>query len=339
MTSARNRLTETLFIINPVSGGGASLRTWRTARPALLAAGLKLREHITNRPGEATEVTRVALAGGIRWIVAVGGDGTLSEVINGYLDANGHAVSPEAAIGMIPGGTGSDFCRTIGVRDTRAAVGSITGAITAAIAGAGAGSPVRTAIRTIDAAQITLNDRSGQGYTRGFINVATFGLGGDTAYFVNRWRGNPRLKWFKGRSMYAAAALRALDRYRNHCVRITLEGKDEIEINTNLLVVANGRYAGAGMMLAPHAQPDDGRFDIILTDGASRWDIIKELPRIGRGGHLQNPRVGERRAASVSIGGLEPLPIDVDGDFAGYTPAQLAVLPGAIRFLVPREPA
>ncbi|HJQ26426.1 MAG TPA: diacylglycerol kinase family protein [Blastocatellia bacterium] len=311
-------MTETLFIINPVSGGGAALKTWRAARPALQTAGLAIREHVTARAGEAIQVTRAALTEGDTRIVAVGGDGTLSEVVNGYLDDNGRPLNPLAAIGVLPGGTGADFSKTLGITSRARAIQAILGAT----------------FKTIDAGRITLNDTRGRAFTRAFINLASFGLGGDTAMWVNRWRGT-RSRLLKGQAKYALAALRALDRYRNHRVRVRLDQESELEIGSNLLVVANGKYAGGGMMLAPEARLDDGLFDVILADGATRWDIIKELPRIGRGGHLKNPRVSAHRARVVSITTEAPLAIDVDGDFAGHTPAELVVLPSMIRLLTP----
>jgi YegS/Rv2252/BmrU family lipid kinase len=310
-------LTDTLFIINPVSGGGAALKAWRTARPLLQNAGMNFRDHLTTCAGEAVEITRAALREGVTQVVAVGGDGTLSEIVSGYLTEDGQPIKPSATIGILPAGTGTDFCRTLGIRNSRQAIQALTG----------------TESRVIDAGQIKLYDRDGRPYTRAFINLASFGLGGDTAMLVNRWRGGrPRL--LKGRTMYALAALRALDRYRNRPVRVRLDDSPEIEIKSNLLVVANGKYAGGGMMLAPRAELDDQLFDIVLTDGASRWDIIRELPRIGRGDHLKNPRVSTQRARRVAISADEPLPIDVDGDFVGYTPAELSVLPSALRVRV-----
>ena len=103
---------------------------------------------------------------------------------------------------------------------------------------------------------------------------------------------------------------------------------------TNLIVVANGRYAGGGMMLAPNAKLDDGLLDVILTDRLTRFDIIKELRRIGRGGHLKNRKVSETRTTDVSISSSEALAIDIDGEMSGYTPAHLTILPSVLRFAV-----
>jgi YegS/Rv2252/BmrU family lipid kinase len=310
-------LTETLIIINPVSGGGAALKVWRAAQPVLQDAGVTFRAHLTTCAGEAVTLTRAALLEGVAQVVAVGGDGTLSEIVSGYLNDDGVPINRSATIGILPAGTGTDFCKTLGIRNLKQAIVALTG----------------KASRAIDAGRIRLVDQNGQPAIRAFINLASFGLGGDTAMWVNRWRGG-RSRILKGRTMYAMAAMRALDRYCNRRVRVRLDDAEEFEINSNLLVVANGKFAGGGMMLAPNAQLDDGLFDVVLADGASRLDIIRELPRIHRGGHLKNPRVSYYRARSLSISADEPIPIDADGDFIGYTPAELSILPAVLRMCI-----
>ena len=141
-------------------------------------------------------------------------------------------------------------------------------------------------------------------------------------------------RWISGRVRFTAAAVGALAGYRLREVEVRIDGDQTFEITSNLIVVANGRFAGSGMMLAPNAQLDDGLLDVILTDRATRFDVIRELPRINRGGLLENPRVRELRASEVSITAKEPLAIDVDGDLAGSTPAWLTILPAAVRFAI-----
>ena len=273
-------------------------------------------ERFTTRPGEATALTRDALKNGVARVIAVGGDGTLSEIINGYLNGEGGAVSPDAAVGILPSGTGSDFCRSLGLKNRGEALASLTGHST----------------RMIDAARIVYCDENHTSVSRSFINIASFGLGGDVSAFVNRWREKlPR--WVSGRVRFAAAAVRALERYKNISVRLRLDDERDIEISSNLIVVANGKFGGAGMNLAPHAAFDDGAFDVIITDRATRLDVIRELPRIRRGGYLNNPKVTELRAQKVSILTDGPMAIDVDGEMVGHTPAHLTLLPRAVRFL------
>src|SRR5262249_28249636 len=100
---------------------------------------------------------------------------------------------------------------------------------------------------------------------------------------------------------FIAAAVRALDKYRNRTVRVLLDGDREFCIRTNLLVAANGRFAGGGMMLAPNALLDDGLLDVVLTDRATRLDVIRELRRVQRGGYMKNPKVSWTRARTVMI--------------------------------------
>ena len=291
-------LKQTLFIINPASARGATLRTWADARKEVVAAGVDFDEHVTTNAGEATKVTRDALNAGTARIVAVGGDGTLGEVVNGYFDSCGGVINSDASIGLLPSGTGSDFRRSLGLTSRSDWIRTL----------------ISSETRLLDAARAEFQDPDGATASRTFINVASFGLGGDVSALVNRWRDSlPR--WIGG----SAAPVRTSER--------------EMAINSNLVVVANGRFAGGGMMLAPHAELDDGLLDVIVTDNVTRLDVITELPRIQRGAHLKNPKVTEMRARQVSINSEEPMAIDLDGEMVGFTPARLRVLPSAIRFL------
>lgn len=308
-------MTPTLFIINPHSARGATREIWADINRGLAGSRVKFSYHLTTRAGEATAVAREALRSGVSRVIAVGGDGTLNEVVNGYLDGAGARVSEDASLGLIPSGTGSDFRRSIGCRSLKEAIGRA----------------VSDDTRLIDAAQAHFRNQDGREISRHFINLASFGLGGDVSSYVNRWRG--RLPgWVGGQARFVAAALLALKRYRRESLSVSVDGEPSINIESNLIVVANGRYAGAGMMLAPNAELDDGLLDVILTDRASRLDVIRELPRIRRGGYLRNPKVTGLRAREISISGGAGLAIDIDGEMAGYTPARMKILPAAVRF-------
>ena len=305
-------MKDSLFIINPASARGGTPRKWADQRIRLAALGIDFDEHVTTREGEATGVTREALKAGATRVIAVGGDGTLGEVVNGYFDARGTTINPAASIGLLPSGTGSDFHRSLGRPDWIRALTS-------------------NETRSIDAARAEFTERDGNRNSRVFINVASFGLGGEVSELVNRWR-KTLPGWISGSARFAAAAIAALHRYRNVPVSIRVDER-EIHMSSNLMIVANGKFAGGGMMLAPHAEVDDGLLDVILTDSASRLDVIKQLPRIRRGGYLTSPRVTELHARKVSIDSKTPLPIDLDGEMVGYTPSSVEVLPAGIRFL------
>jgi len=277
---------------------------------------LKISEHVTTHPGEATEVTRKAFLSGVNRVIAVGGDGTLNEVANGYFDGTGRAINDAASIGLLPSGTGSDFQRSLRTRNRNDSIETL----------------LNGESRLIDAAAAEFRDLYGEPASRFFINVASFGLGGDVSALVNRWR-NSLPRWIGGRSRFSAAAIAALKQYRNVPVSMKLDDHSSIDISSNLVIVANGRFGGGGMMLAPHAELDDGLLDVIVTDGATRWDVIKELPRIQRGAHLNNPRVSAHRVREISIRSKVPMAIDLDGEMVGYTDARIKVLPSAIRFV------
>ena len=288
---------------------------WTAARQKVVAAGIEFDEYMTTRAGEATEVTRRAVRAGNANIIAVGGDGTLSEVVNGCFDEDGNIVDRDSALGLLPSGTGSDFRRSLGTGTNDQLIRAI----------------LHSKTRSIDAARVEFQNNRNEKSFRTFINVASFGLGGDVSALVNAWRERlPRM--ISGRARFAAAAIAALRRYKNVEVSITLDDRS-IKINSNFIVVANGCFAGGGMMLAPNAELDDGLLDVILTNEISRFDIVRELGRIQRGAHLNHPKVTELHAREITIAASRPMPIDLDGEMVGTTPARIIVIPSAIRFL------
>jgi diacylglycerol kinase (ATP) len=308
-------LNETLFIINPVAGFGTTTRNWIDARRALTKCGLSFNEHVTSRAGEATEVTREALRSGITQVVAVGGDGTLNEVVNGYFDGSGQAVSTEGRIGIMPSGTGSDFRRSVDIASASDSIRALK----------------EGRHRIIDVARVKFRGLDGIQVSRYYINVASFGLGGDVAAYVNKWHGSlPR--WIGGRTRFSAAAVRALSHYKTTSATIVLDGDRKLEVESHLLVVANGRFAGGGMMLAPDARLDDGLLDVIITDRATRFDVIMELPRIRRGGYIKNPKVSQAKARNISIEAADALALDVDGESVGTTPTTIEIVPACLHF-------
>ncbi|MFN0113012.1 MAG: diacylglycerol/lipid kinase family protein [Blastocatellia bacterium] len=308
-----------IFVINPTAARGRAGQEWKKARRELTQLGVSFKEHLTSYSGEACEATRRALLAGEACVIAVGGDGTLNEVVNGYFDESGQPINPKAAIGLLPCGTGSDFRRSIGLKNRQEALRAI-------IAGKS---------RLIDVVKVEVSGDDGLLHSRYSINVVSFGLGGEVVKQVNSWR-NVWPRWIGGHARFVLAALKALKSYRNYTTLVDCEdGSGSLEISSNFFVVANGRFAGGGMKFAPLAEFDDGLLDVVLTDQATRWDILKELPRIRFGWHLRNPKVKWLRSGFVQITASQPLPVDVDGESAGFTPAKLTVKPAALRFVVP----
>lgn len=309
-----------LFVINPTAARGRVMQEWSKARLELCSRHISFKEHLTSRPGEACEATRQALLAGETCVVAVGGDGTLNEVVSGYFDEADQPVNPQASLGLLPCGTGSDFCRSIGLKNRQTAVQTIL-----------VGNS-----RLIDVIKVELTGCDGQPVSRHSLNVVSFGLGGEVVARVNSWRTTwPR--WIGGHARFVLAALQSLKTYRNRPVQIQFDDQSnqtgDSYVFSNFFVAANGRFAGGGMKFAPLAELDDGLMDVVLTDQADRLDILKELPRIRFGAHLRNPKVRLVKSCGVTINAWPPLLVDVDGETAGFTPARLTIKPAALRFI------
>lgn len=306
----------TLFIINPASARGTTRKRWQEARKQFIKVGLTFDEQQTTEAGEAASITKNAIKSGIKHIIAVGGDGTLNEVMNGYLDESVTTLKQDVAIGLLPSGTGSDFRRSIGFLKNEDSVRAIVAAQT----------------RVIDAIKVEFVDQSGKQIARHSMNVVSFGLGGEVTTYVNNWRATwPN--WIGGNIRFVAAAVLALKQFKNRNVTVTIDDKPALSIQSNLIVVGNGRFAGGGMMLAPQAELDDGLLDVVLTNCATRMNVIGELPRVYSGGLLKNPKVSLHKAKTVLIEADEKMAIDIDGETVGFTPAQITIVPGAVRFI------
>ncbi len=306
----------TLVVVNPASAGGRTMRRWPEIARALRSNGIVFDVHLTAGPGDAVVAVRAALRDGFGRIVAVGGDGTLNEVVNGFFDPGGEPLNTEALLGLLPSGTGGDFRRSVNIPRSPDAGAQI-------IAG---GSQ-----RRIDAGRIVFGD----GSTRFFINIADCGIGGDVVAAVNRSR--YKGGGVRGSAVFLGISLRTLLTFSGRRVRVVLDGDVVIEETVESVVVANGRYFGGGMRIAPNAALDDGLFDVVVVQEMGRRRSLSSLPSLYRGTHTRNPRVQIRRAARVEVEALgRELLFDVEGDQLGQTPATVTCLNGAINLCAPR---
>ncbi|HEV7799015.1 MAG TPA: hypothetical protein VGO73_12695, partial [Pyrinomonadaceae bacterium] len=167
------------------------------------------------------------------------------------------------------------------------------------------------------------------------LNASTMGIGGETAARVAA-QGN-FMRRFSGEARFAAAAVVALAGWRERRVRVSVDDTEIIEGNMNLVGVANALYAGGGMMLSPKARIDDGKLDVVTAQGLNRVEIVRELARIHKGGHVRNPKVRIVQGRGVSIetfSAADALRIEADGNVRGITPVEFSVMPKALRFVV-----
>ena len=323
-----NMQSRTLIIINPASA--RARRAWPKIKAELTESDVRFDAHETTHAGDATERTRAALREGYRLIAVVGGDGTLSEAASGFFEDNENhgpshlpsSISQDAALAILPAGTGDDFAR--GLMGRREPLEKWL---------AGFIEHVRRddslAARAVD----VIHGQVEQG-ERAFIclNVATIGLGAEVAARVaSQGRMMRRLP---GEARFVSAACGALAAWRERRVRVTVDENEVIESRTNLIAIANGIYAGGGMMFAPHARNDDGLIDLVLTHDLKRTTIMRELPRIRRGDHLANPHVRIIKAKHVRVETHTPedtLLVEADGNVRGHIPAEFRIMQGALR--------
>jgi diacylglycerol kinase (ATP) len=251
-----------------------------------------------------------AVANGAERIVAVGGDGTLNEVANGLLALPGEP--PELAV--IPFGTGMDFARSHGIPRK----------LEAAIEVARDGRTV-----TIDAGRVSFRAWDGSDAEAYFANIASAGMSGAVARQANQTS-----KALGGRISFFAALVRVFARWKNTELEVDAGGERRSGKMTNL-IVANGRYQGGGMLIAPEALVDDGLFDVLVIGDITKRDFVLNVGKIYRGTHLSHPKIELLRSASVSVDAAVPVPIELDGEQPGTTPARFEVVPAALRLRVP----
>jgi diacylglycerol kinase (ATP) len=303
-----------LVIVNPAARNGAVGRRWEKLSAQLSALGIDAETTYTERQGHASELVRDGLRNGPRLVVAVGGDGTVNEVVNGFFDG-GRAIAPESELAVVPIGTGRDGVRTYG----------ISGKPERAIALLDDG-----ATRTIDLGRATYTSHVGGEESRIFLNIASCGLSGAVAERANRTSkrlgGTPAFLW---------ATIATFAGWKNVPFRITIDGEQR-ELVANNTIVANGRYFGGGMHIAPGARTDDGLLDAIVFGDVGRLDLALNMHRLYRGTILRHPKASHRLARSVLVEPARALPIEIDGEQPGVTPVLFEVLPAALRLRVPR---
>ncbi|MHB1131911.1 MAG: diacylglycerol/lipid kinase family protein [Chloroflexota bacterium] len=300
----------TRVIVNPVAGGGNSAKRWGRLEPLLRELGLAFDAVVTSQAGEAQTLAREAVDAGCWRVIAVGGDGTVNEVVNGIMSAG--PGSSQVSVGIIPTGRGVDLCRTVGVPLDY----------------------LEAARRLLDARTVRLDLGEAQYNTphgaerRWFTNFA--GLGFDVE--VSR-RANSIAPRGGGTIPYLSSVFLSLLSYRNRPVELLVNG-EVVRRRIVALVAANGQYFGGGMRVAPQASPMDGQFDVVIVGDLSRLELIANLPRLYEGTHINHPKVQVWRAAELEVHSAEPIFCQLDGDPIGETPVKLRIVPGAINLLV-----
>jgi YegS/Rv2252/BmrU family lipid kinase len=257
------------------------------------------------------------LRDGYDLVIAVGGDGTVNEIVNGFF-RDGRPVNAGARLGFIPIGTGGDIRRTLEVPlDVEKAVEVIA-----------QDQPLE-----IDVGRARFTGYDGAAVERHFINVLGFGMGGDVSV---RAKSFPR--WFGGKAAFLGATLLVFLNYRGKRVRLTLDGvehPDELVI-TNI-AIGNGRYQGGGMHPCPRAVLNDGLLEVTTIDRLSMFELLRDLPVLYSDDVYKHPKVRHFRAQRIRADSAEITRIEVDGEALGTLPLEVEVLPKQLRILVPPD--
>jgi diacylglycerol kinase (ATP) len=308
VSSAFGELT---VIVNPHAGRGHVREEIPELERTLQSRKLPYTLHRTQGPGDATRIAREALRAGGRYLVSVGGDGTVHEVVNGMIEDD-EPIVPDAVLGVVAAGSGSDFVRTFGLPgDATRACLHLTG----------------ENVYPFDVGKVTYTAEGGGTETRYFPNIAEVGLGGAVA------RRADRLPRGFGRSKYFFGFWLTLPRFKIAEIVVRADNKT-YEGSAFNVVVANCQFYGGGMKISPRSFPGDGVLDVLVLKGP-KSDSFTTLPKVYRGEHLPHPHIAELRARrEVRVEADRPLPIEADGEELGITPASFGILPHAIRLKI-----
>jgi diacylglycerol kinase (ATP) len=310
-----------LAIINPKSGGfraGGGVDALRRVMDNALGP---VDVALTERPRHATELARDAVLDGRETIIAVGGDGSIHEVVNGFMQAREKGAR-SSKLGIVGTGTGGDFRKTLGLEHR---LDRYLAAIAAGVT------------RRIDVGRFDYTMNDGGPGKAWFVNILSAGMGGLVDRYVHD------MGWLGGKAAYFAASARGLAESELGQLRVTtwLDGKSqETELLSRQINICNGRYFGSGMHVAPMAVPDDGVFEVVDLGASTKLGFLTFSRKIYDGSHMRHPQVKHLRADRVRVE-LENERIrdkyllDVDGEPLGKLPIDVVVDPGALEVLVP----
>jgi YegS/Rv2252/BmrU family lipid kinase len=306
---------KTFLVVNPRSAGGATGKRWAELSAKVGRALGEFGHEFTAGAMDAARIARKALQDGYECIVAVGGDGTINEVVNGFFH-EGKAINPNAALGVIPRGTGGDFRRAFGW-DLE---------LDSALA------RLRTEkTEPFDVGLVEYINHEGKLDRRYYANIASLGVSAFVANEVNK-----SSKALGGNTAFVWGTVKGMFRFDPPTVTLRADGGEPLVLPINVVAVANGRYFGSGMNVAPDALTYDGLFDVTIWSGYTLGTFLFKSKGVYSGEHVTwkgTKRLQCRSFEADSADGREVL-IEVDGEVPGRLPAKMTVLPGAIRLKV-----
>ncbi len=299
---------KTIVIVNPQAGNGRTEKIWPNIESVLEKSIGSFEVLHTTCRGDATDLSRRILAVDTVRIVAVGGDGHLNEVLNGFIE-NDLPVNPEARLSFVMTGTGCDFQRSLGISGKwQNAVAELKDA----------------KVRKIDVGKVTYTAADKTQKIRYFDNIASFGLSGAVDHCLE----HSRLRDYLGGSpLFLWATIKTVFTHPNQSIRFRIDDGPEEEICSRLCLLANGRYFGGAMHAAPEAELDDGLLDLLMLKEISVAKFLWHLPKIYKGTHLKIPEIFFQKVRKFTAESSEQVILDIDGESPGYLAATFEVLP------------
>ena len=301
-------------IVNPAAGNGRAGRAWPQLAARLVARLGDLDVRLTDSPGHATRIARQLAESGFDLIIAVGGDGTISEVANGILQSD-RALGRGVQLGIVPVGTGGDLRRSLRIpTDPREAIEAI----------------VHGQSLAIDVGKASLVASDGASARRYFVNLASFGLGGDVAAAAKN-----RLTVLGGRTAFLWATLKGLATFRGREVEIEL---DESGVPRRFFVsnvaVGNGRYHGGGMQPCPRARMNDGLLDVTVIEYMNPLQVLRNIHVLYSDDVYRLSKVHRLEARKLRARADQPTLVEMDGEPIGYLPLEIEILPRRLNVLL-----
>lgn len=297
-----------LAIVNPNAGRGKGQKDWNEISSLLKKHELQFAVSFTEKKLHAIDLTKEGIAAGYRNIIAVGGDGTLNEVVNGVFT---QSVCPtqDVVLSMITVGTGNDWAKMFGISKD-----------------------YEDAVKIIKEYKVTPHDtgvitcfRGADQEKRYFLNIA--GLGFDAA--VTTRTNAQKDKGSSGKAVYLLNLLKSLFAYKNIRTEVVIDGV-KTESETFTISVGIGRYSGGGMRQTPGAIPDDGLFDITIISKMGKLEIIMNLQKLYDGTILEHRKIKGYRGKTVNINSLQPIFVEADGESLGHSPVEINIIPKSI---------
>ncbi|NOK18680.1 diacylglycerol/lipid kinase family protein [Corallococcus carmarthensis] len=305
---------KTFLVVNPRSANGQTGKRWVEISSQVGKVLGEFGHGFTSGGMDAARLARQAIDDGYECIVAVGGDGTLNEVTNGFF-RDGQVINPQATLGLLPRGTGGDFRRTFGWDlELNSALERLRTEKT----------------EPFDVGRLEFIDNDGNPATRFFANIASFGVSAVVAREVNQGS-----KALGGNLSFMWGTVKGLLKYQERQVRLTVDGGEPETVSVTAVAVANGRYFGSGMFVAPDAVTHDGLFDVTIWSNYGLSDFVLKSKGVYNGDHVTWKGTRRLRCRTLHAESeTGDVFLDVDGETPGRLPCTMTLLPGAIRLKV-----